>query len=206
MRVVTMKDGNSLREGPGLDFDVVANVAAGERLVILQGPTTNDRIIWYKVQGSSLSGWIAGNLLRPDPGASAAGTPAGGAPASPPPEDDARPPADDGSGATPVGDAPPEGEAVGGGDERGDRRDRGKKRRQEAWLDFAPGEAVVVLDGPLNLRAEPGLAAAVLATLPTGEVETVVAGPVDADGLAWYQIVTAQSVAGWCDGSYLDRA
>lgn len=203
MRVVTIKEGNSLREGPGLDFDVVANVAVGERLIILQGPTTNDRIIWYKVQGASLSGWIAGNLLRPDPGASASGTPPDAASPSPP-MDDAAPGSGDG-GATPVTDLPPEEAAVGGGDEREDRRNRGRKRRQEAWLDFAPGDAVVVIDGPLNLREAPGLSAAILATLPLGEVESVMAGPVDADGLVWYQVVTPSDAAGWCDGSSLDR-
>ena len=31
--------------------------------MVLQGPTTNDSTIWYEVQGVSLTGWIAGNLL-----------------------------------------------------------------------------------------------------------------------------------------------
>ena len=63
MRVLTNADGVSLRDGPGTDFDVAAKVAIGEPLLVLQGPATNDSTIWYEVQGVSLTGWIAGNLL-----------------------------------------------------------------------------------------------------------------------------------------------
>ena len=61
----------------------------------------------------------------------------------------------------------------------------------------------MVIDGALNLRLEPGLAAAILTEFPDGAVVMVVAGPVDADGIAWYQVVTAENAAGWCDGTYL---
>ena len=67
MRVLTNAEGASLRAGPGIDFDVATKVAFGEPLLVLQGPTTNDSTIWYEVQGVSLTGWIAGNLLTPDP-------------------------------------------------------------------------------------------------------------------------------------------
>ena len=63
MRVLTNAEGVSLRSGPGTDFDVAAKVAIGEPLLVLQGPATNDSTIWYEVQGVSLTGWIAGNLL-----------------------------------------------------------------------------------------------------------------------------------------------
>ena len=67
MRVLTNAEGASLRTGPGIDFDVATKVAFGEPLLVLQGPTTNDSTIWYEVQGVSLTGWVAGNLLTPDP-------------------------------------------------------------------------------------------------------------------------------------------
>ena len=67
MRVLTNAEDASLRAGPGMDFDVVTKVAIGEPLLVLQGPTTNESTIWYEVQGVSLTGWIAGNLLAPDP-------------------------------------------------------------------------------------------------------------------------------------------
>ena len=63
MRVLTNAEGVSLRDGPGMDFDVATKVAIGEPLLVLQGPTTNDSTIWYEVQGVSLTGWVAGNLL-----------------------------------------------------------------------------------------------------------------------------------------------
>jgi hypothetical protein len=58
-------------------------------------------------------------------------------------------------------------------------------------------------DGPLNLRAEPSLAAEIVGTLPSGAAETIVAGPAAADGIAWYQVTTADGLSGWCDGAYL---
>ena len=67
MRVLTNAEGVSLRAGPGNGFRRRAKVAIGEPLLVLQGPTTNDSTIWYEVQGVSLTGWIAGNLLSPDP-------------------------------------------------------------------------------------------------------------------------------------------
>jgi uncharacterized protein YgiM (DUF1202 family) len=199
MQVVTNADGISLRSGPGLDFDVTATVAIGERLTILQGPATNDRIIWYKVAGSSMTGWIAGNLLLPAPPAPGPETPAapGGGEASATPVTE-----------SPPGEPPPD-DAVGGGEEPrdddgkgGDNRRR-KDRRQEAWPVFAPGTAAIVAGGPLNLRAAPGLAAAIYSTLSDGAAVTVVSGPADADGIAWYEVATADGRDGWCDGSYL---
>jgi uncharacterized protein YgiM (DUF1202 family) len=199
MRVVTVEDGGSLRSGPGLDFDVIANVAVGEQLTVLQGPATNDRIIWYEVQGSSLTGWIAGRLLRPAPDAEA-----GEPPADPPPADAAPPPT---AGETPVSEVPAGGETGGEGDrerERDGGRDRdGRDRRQEAWPVFAPGTAAMVAGGELNLRAEPGLSAAIVTAMPDGYPVTIADGPIDADGIAWYQVLTPEGTIGWCDGTYL---
>ena len=199
MRVIVNAEGTSLREGPGLDFEIVAKVAVGERLRILQGPTTNDRIIWYEVQGASLTGWMAGNLLSPDPDPTAPlatpePTPAVDEGATPPPAHAAE---------TPVA-APPDDAGVGGGDDGGGGRNRRRRdRRQEAWPIFAPGTVVMVVDGALNLRAEPGLWAAVLTVLPDGEVVTILDGPASSDGIAWYQVLTLGERTGWCDGTYL---
>ena len=186
MRVVTTAEGTSLRTGPGLDFEVAATVAAGEAMTVLQGPATNDGLIWYEVEGSSLAGWIAGSLLMPDPNAAPAPS-ATEVVAEPPPAEADKEPID---------------EAVGGDDGKG-RGDGGKERRQEAWPVFAAGTAAMVIDGPLNMRVEPGLWATVLTALPDGYMVTVTAGPADADGIAWYQVVTQDGVAAWCDGTYL---
>ena len=209
-RIITNAEGARLRAGPGVDFDQVTTVAAGEPLMVLQGPTTNDSTIWYEVRGVSLKGWIAANLLVEDPNPNPVpfdplptptpvATPTDTAPSTP-----------TGDVAPPV-DAPPEDISVGSGDSdegngRG-RRDRDKKRRQEAWQEawpvFAAGTPTMVIEGPLNLRLEPALWATILTTLPTGSTATVIAGPVDGEGIAWYQVVTPEGIEGWCDSSFL---
>ena len=192
MRVVTVEDGASLRAGPGLDFDVITNVTVGEPLTVLQGPTTNNRIIWYEVEGTSLSGWIAGRLLRPDPNGETGTPPADSAPTA----------ADTPAAETPVGGET--GETDDAGRERDGGRDRdGRDRRQEAWPVFTPGTPAIVIGGALNLRDGPGLAAAILTALPDGYPLTIAGGPADADGIAWYQVLTPEGTIGWSDGAYL---
>ncbi|MFN8592172.1 MAG: SH3 domain-containing protein [Thermomicrobiales bacterium] len=215
MHVITNEEDANLRSGPGLDFDIVTDVASGEPLTVLEGPTTNNRIIWYKVQGSSLDGWIAGRLLRRDPNAPAATPPEATAepPAeSPPPAETATPVED-----PPVAETPADDGAVGGGEEPADDsgkgkdgnrdrdggRDRGKDERQEAWPVFSPGTTAIVIDGPLNLRGAPALWAEIVTEMPDGYPVTITDGPAPADGIAWYQIVTPDGGIGWCDGTYL---
>jgi hypothetical protein len=207
MRVLTNADGVSLRAGPGTDFDVAAKVAIGEPLLVLQGPATNDSTIWYEVQGVSLTGWIAGNLLSPDPNPAPLEplpTEAPAAAASPdtgtlPPEQGAVP-VEESVAEGDLGDAAVEngatsGEQVGGSDV--------DEEGQEAWPIFAAGTTTSVSEGPLNLHVQPGLSATILTALPAGYTAIVSAGPVEGEGIAWYQVVTPEGVAGWCDGSFL---
>jgi hypothetical protein len=190
--VITNAAGTSLRSGPGLAFDVVTEVAISEPLTVLQGPTTNDGMIWYEVQGRSLTGWIAGNLLSPDPDPNRV--------LETPPDQPAKELVDNAPVAEPpVEDGPVEDGPVGGDGGQRRRRDR----RQEAWPVYAAGTATIVSGGPLNLRVEPGLWAEVLTALPDGYPATVLAGPVEGDGIAWYQVATPEGAEGWCDGTYL---
>jgi uncharacterized protein YgiM (DUF1202 family) len=207
-RVLTNAEGASLREGPGTDFDVVTKVALGEPLLVLQGPTTNDSTIWYEVQGVSLTGWIAGNLLDPDP------NPAPLAPlptetpdaamspdtATPVPAAEAAPVEEPVSEADPV-DVPVENAETGAEQDGSGNGD--KEQLQETWPVFAAGTATTVTAGPLNLHVEPALWATVLTALPAGYMATVLAGPVEDEGIAWYQVATPEGVEGWCDGSFL---
>jgi hypothetical protein len=62
---------------------------------------------------------------------------------------------------------------------------------------------VLVVEGPLNLRVEPGLWAPVLTELPDGYAITVIAGPAESDDISWYQVLTLDQTSGWCDGSFL---
>ena len=78
-----------------------------------------------------------------------------------------------------------------------------KEQLQQTWPVFAAGTATSVTAGPLNLHVEPALWATVLTALPAGYMATVIAGPVEGEGIAWYQVVTPEGVEGWCDGSFL---
>jgi hypothetical protein len=203
MRVITNAEGTTLRKGPGLDFEEVSKVALGERLIVLQGPATNDGMIWYEFEGPTLSGWIAGNLLIPDPDTSPPEIPTVEEPISTPPVEEGGTPPPEAPVETPVAEEPEpeEDAAVGGGDDGGGggRKDR----RQEAWPIYESGTTAIVVGGALNLRAEPGLWAEILTEMPDGYTLKVIGGPVDGDGIAWYQVLTPDNLEGWCDGTYL---
>jgi uncharacterized protein YgiM (DUF1202 family) len=189
-RVITTGEGTKLREGPGLDFDVAATVAVGQPLKVLEGPATNDGFSWYKVEGPSMTGWIAGSLLAVDPDPNGSPDPVAGTPDSAPATEE------------PVGGGSDERD--GGRNKKDDDKDkRDKERRQEAWPVFAAGSPAFVVGGSLNVREAPGLWAGIVTALPDGYPATIVDGPVEADGIAWYQVATADGLAGWCDSTYL---
>jgi uncharacterized protein YgiM (DUF1202 family) len=209
MRVLTNADGASLRAGPGTDFDVVTKVAFGEPLLVLQGPATNDSTIWYEVRGVSLTGWIAGNLLAPDPNPApldplpvetpvAAASPDSATPLA---ESEVAPPAAEPDSESGPVDVPIE-KTESGGERDGDAS-ADKEQRQETWPVFAAGTMAVVAAGPLNLHVDPALWATVLTALPAGSMTTIITGPVEGEGIAWYDVATPEGVEGWCDGSFL---
>ncbi len=60
-------------------------------------------------------------------------------------------------------------------------------------LRFQPGDSVLNVNaGPVNLRQSPGFqnkpAGDVIVAVPAREVGVIVAGPVEADGLTWWQV------------------
>lgn len=69
---------------------------------------------------------------------------------------------------------------------------------------FIPGDAIVVSDGPVNMRQVADDGAAILAELPTGETGVIVAGPVSWNGYVWYEIETMVET-GWVTGTYLSQ-
>src|SRR3954453_4387177 len=143
-RVITTGEGTSLREGPGRDFDVAATVAVGQPLTVLEGPATNDGFSWYKVEGPSMTGWIAGSLLAVDPNPNGSPDPATESPDSAPATQE------------PVGGG--SAERDGGRNKKDDDKDkRDKERHQEAWPEFAAGTPAFVVGGALNVREAPGL-------------------------------------------------
>jgi len=65
------------------------------------------------------------------------------------------------------------------------------------------GKAIVSRDIPaLNLRIEPGINTAIQVILAPGTEVEVIAGPVERDGLTWWQVRSA-GIEGWCAGEFL---
>lgn len=56
----------------------------------------------------------------------------------------------------------------------------------------------VVDNGPLNLRSGAGTSYGVIGSLSNGVKLKVLAGPVNANGYAWYQVETDTNLTGWC--------
>jgi hypothetical protein len=54
--------------------------------------------------------------------------------------------------------------------------------------------------GTLNLRQQPSMQAAILGTYPNGAYVAILAGPVNADGVEWWQVKTADGLQGWMAG------
>jgi uncharacterized protein YgiM (DUF1202 family) len=67
---------------------------------------------------------------------------------------------------------------------------------------FTAGDAVRVVNGRLNLRAEPDLSADIVRVMADNEVLFVLGGPVEADGYSWYR-VRNYAGTGWAAGEYL---
>jgi cell wall-associated NlpC family hydrolase len=64
--VTTEGDPLSLRAGPGRGYDVLAALAQGTALTVLDGPATDaEGIAWYEVQAGALVGWCAAEFLAP---------------------------------------------------------------------------------------------------------------------------------------------
>jgi uncharacterized protein YgiM (DUF1202 family) len=64
------------------------------------------------------------------------------------------------------------------------------------------GSAAVVADGPLNVRDDTSVDTDPIAQLETGAAVTVVAGPTDVDGVAWFEIQSGDT-NGYVSGRYL---
>jgi uncharacterized protein YgiM (DUF1202 family) len=64
------------------------------------------------------------------------------------------------------------------------------------------GSAAVVADGPLNLRDDSSVDGEPIAQLETGDAVTVIAGPSEVDGIAWFEVQSGDT-NGYVAGRYL---
>lgn len=70
-----------------------------------------------------------------------------------------------------------------------------------AGSEYQPGQQLRVLPTELNIRSGPGVAYNFVRNfLTSGEYVAILAGPVDADGVRWWQVQTADGFIGWVAG------
>ncbi len=224
---VVVPDGN-LRSGPGLTFPVIAEMALGTLLTVVDGPTTHDGHTWYAVTGSYGDGWSASFLLQatgngaPAPSSFRTGDSvvvdtdvlnlrnspglAGGVIARLP----------FGTQGTVVGDQ----RVADGYGWTQLETDQGTGWAASSFLapasssappstpagGFSVGDKVVVNTDALNLRSGPGFGQTVIATMPTGTPLDVTVAPQQVDGSVWYGVNSERYGGGWVAGEFLAPA
>lgn len=211
----------NLRSGPGLSYAVVKFIPNGTSGTVLSGETAADGYSWVQVSMLGATGWLVARCLE-----------AGTGPVTPPPAtpafavgarvittSDLNLRAAAGTAALILAVLPKDTAltvtgspvAASGYTWYPVKTDGGST----GWVAgtylasgtapstaFAIGDAVRIVNGPLNLRANPALTASVLRVMPTNEVLLVKDGPVSSDGYAWYQVWSFAGT-GWAAGKYL---
>ncbi len=220
--VVELKESANLRRLPGVRADVAEQAPAGTVGLIVGGPEDADGFRWYRIMTSQHFVWVASTYLtwsnqpapdRPVPTTSL--VVGDTAVVHDGPLQVHRSPGlgDDVIGVLETG-------AIGtltSGPETADNQLWFEIRTSlvTGWVSapylertdasaastFAPGDAVSVSDGPVNLRSTAAADGAIVGELQTGDHGTILDGPVSADGYTWYQIQTAQGT-GWVVGSF----
>lgn len=71
---------------------------------------------------------------------------------------------------------------------------------------YPGGTRVEVTADSVNVRAAPGLGAAIVNTLPSGYQAFIADGPVSADGYTWYRLDAMGQSLGWVAGEFLAPA
>jgi uncharacterized protein YgiM (DUF1202 family) len=129
----------NLRDGAGLDADVLAQLVTGAIVEITDGPQASDGYAWYEVDVDGVpDGWVAGEFLAPAP------------------------------------------------------------------VTYEIGDAVRIVDGPVNFRAGPGLDADILDQASDQALFQVRADPVDADGYTWLKVFNYFYGTGWVAAEFVD--
>jgi uncharacterized protein YgiM (DUF1202 family) len=172
----------NLRDTAGTDGDIITTLAAGTTLEILDGPESADGYIWWMgvvLDEDSVDQGISGWIVEDFLIVDDVETPDDG-------DDDETP--------TPEPtDTPEPTETPDDGDDDSDDP-------------FADAQWVEVVDGPLNLRQNPGLEGDVIRTLAEGETATVVEQSAlsDLDDYTWINITTEDDDTGWVATDFLD--
>lgn len=137
----------NLRSNPGTDGTVRDVLIFGNELTVIEGPSSDDGFLWYKVRAVDINllGWVAEDYIA--------------------------------------------------------------RSTSDSLTGFEDALGVVVIDGPLNVRAFARTSALILTTLATDfEVpvnENLAGSLVDSDGYTWINILYGNGLPGWVATEFL---
>ncbi|CAN5659470.1 hypothetical protein BH23CHL5_BH23CHL5_04250 [soil metagenome] len=223
---VVTNSGVNLRTQPGLSSTVILLLQTGVDGVVFGGPVFQDGSAWYQVATDYATGWAVANALTVDPQVSWKKGRFGRA-ARVSLNDSAnlrRLPSVNGAliRSLPTGTSA---EVLGGPEDADlNRWYKVSTSLGEGWVAarflgaggsgvpvpppssaFAIGDAVVVADGPVNMRGSAATSAAILTQLSTGATGTIVDGPSTGYGYTWFRVNTG-ALSGWVASSFLAKA
>lgn len=226
---ILTNDDVNLRASAGLQAELIEQLPSGVDGAIDAGPVTMDGLVWFRVVTDFATGWVVADSLDRNPpvdwkrgrfgrdeivslvdSASLRVLPSVNAP------------------LVTLLEAGAEGSILGGPEEADENRwykvdtDVG-----EGWIaarflssagyggvesaavggvggsvDFSTGDQVLIYDGPVNVRTEPGETGEIITTLESDTAGVVMSEPVMASGFVWF-LITAGDVTGWVAGAYL---
>jgi uncharacterized protein YraI len=173
-------DGVNMRDTPGTDGDIITDLNAGIQLQIIDGPETADGYTWWMgvvLNEDSVDQGISGWVVEDFLTVDDI--------ESPPPDDD------DGTPTPTPDDSDPTPKPTPDVDDE---------------LTFENAGWIVVRDGPVNFRENPGTSADIIRTLAEGETATVVEGSslTDLNDYTWINVTTVDDETGWLATDFLD--
>lgn len=65
VEVAETNGGLNVRESPDVNAKVVAALADGARLIVIEGPVTQGEFTWWRVEGQGIKGWCVQRYLKP---------------------------------------------------------------------------------------------------------------------------------------------
>lgn len=215
---VVVSEALSLRDGPGLQAEVIAALPYGTVGTVTDGPVAADGYTWYAFSTADYgAGWVAGEFLAPV--VSGGGGFAVGTEVVVAAEDlnlrDAPSTSGTSLAALPLGMPLTIADGPVIADGHAWYAVSFAAQASAGWVAgeflalagdlvvFAHGDEVVAAADGLNVRDAPMLGGAVVAQLAAGTGATITGGPLAADGYTWYQIATDAATAGWVAGEIL---
>ena len=215
--VYVTTDALNLRAEPTASAPVLGVLFTNEPGTVIDGPTSADGTVWYRIESAVGTGWSAAQYLgsgMADPtsqirvgdrvGLNTDGINVRSGPGV-------------GNPMVIIMLNGEEGDVTEGQVEaEGYRWFKLSTSRGEGWAvaqylrvvggrGYVPGDTVRVIDGDLNLRSDPGLGAELVAILPDSAFVQVIEGPSQADGYDWYRVSSSQFGTGWSVAQYLAR-